>query len=101
VTANEIEALSGVGYAYDFFVGQVRVALRAGVSPEKIVDFLDAPERQIGDAALRRILEREVMVPGEVEEDQAAIEAEAEIETREQPTIPLDEGDTVVQEKTR
>ena len=92
VTENQIQALTGVGRGYDFFVRQVKVALEAGVSPMKIIDYLDAPEQQIASAVLRRILEREVMVPGEAE-DQAAIEAA--IETREQPMI-FEDDDTLV-----
>jgi hypothetical protein len=93
MTVNQINAMSRVGQGFDFFQKTIRQALQAGVRPEKIIDFLDGSEAQISRAVTRKIIEREVMVDGEVQPD-----AKLEIENGEMDdTIVInDDDDTIV-----
>jgi hypothetical protein len=84
MTENQITALSKVGKGYDFFAKTIRHALAVGVSPEKIIDFLDDPATQITNRVMRKIIEREVVV--------ATQQPPAELETG-------DEADTVDQDR--
>lgn len=80
MTENQITALSKVGRGYDFFSKTIRQALQAGVSPEKIIDFLDSPETRITAAVMRKVIEREIVVPGEAEAELEAASPSSELD---------------------
>ena len=60
-TLDQTTALSQVGKAYDRFQTVVRRALRLGVTPESIIEFLDAPATQITNYTMREIVGREMI----------------------------------------
>lgn len=90
-TVNQTIALSQVGKAYDRFGLVIRRALRAGVSPEAIIDFLDDPATQLSNRVMRKIINDEVMVPAE---DQLELEGDADADTVDQDKV--EDDDTVV-----
>ena len=75
-TLDQTIALSQIGKAYDRFGKVIRRALALGVSPERIIEFLDDPATQITNHVMRQIIRDEVIVHTENAdtEDQPAIE---------------------------
>jgi hypothetical protein len=99
-TVNQTMALSRVGSAHDFFQKTIRQALQTGISPEKIIDFLDGAEAQISRAVTRKIIEQEVMVEGEVDDGTADADYEPPHVTygpeTDSETDDMETADTVV-----
>jgi hypothetical protein len=69
VTLDQTIALSQVGKAHDQLEKVVRRALKLGVKPEAIINFIDDQATQISNRVMREIVRGEVVVPGSIADD--------------------------------
>jgi hypothetical protein len=90
-TLDQTVALSRIGKAHDVLVRKVRQGLQLGLSPEKIIDFIDDQATQVSNRMLREILSSEVLVDGEV-----VPEAEEDADTADQDDDDDENAPTIV-----
>ena len=88
-TLDQTIALSRLGKAHDNLARRIDHCLKLGLRPETIIDFMDSPATQITNAAMRKILQQRVIVPGETEDDEDTVDQEKIIDAENDDTIVI------------